>query len=155
MTAWLGVDPGSHRAAACILTEHRVTVRAFEMDSGDLAARLAQLNGELLDWLWEQPQASCIVVEKPTVRGKSNALTLAAFGVCVATAHAVMPCPLFDLPSNTWRARTPLGGNASKEAVMQWASGYGVEGEDESMAFGCAWAARVLFEDDRRARAAA
>jgi Holliday junction resolvasome RuvABC endonuclease subunit len=159
VTWYLGVDPGSHRAGACLLSEQDgVIPRAFPLARGDLAARLAQLDRDLTGWLTDALanglSATCTVVENPGVARTGSSLpVLAAYGVCLATAYALMPCPTFELLNSQWRARTPLGGGAKKPQIVEWAARHGVRGEDEAMAFGCAWAARELHRGARRAAA--
>lgn len=158
---YLGIDPGSHLTGVALLDDHdHLELHTLKLIAGDPAARLADLQQQLARPLNMPPGAvRCAVVEKPTVRGKSNALTLAAFGVCLAQTYAWCRCPTFELPSNTWRSHTPLGGNARKEQVVAWveqhfdlASG-SVQG-DAGQAAGCAWAARELARRHDRSAAA-
>lgn len=158
MTWFLGIDPGSHRAGACLLHANGDTIpKAFPLPKGDdLAARLARLDHDLTLWLNDAVErgisATCTVVENPGVaRTGSSIPVLASYGVCLATAYALMPCPTFELLNSQWRARTPLGGGAKKHAIVAWAGEHGVTGEDEAMAFGCAWAARELAMKARAA----
>ena len=87
-----------------------------------------------------------VAIERPTGRFPSPPLMMHAGVVAEALAHALGMAPWF-VPVATWRKEIGLGGNASKDAVVEWAQTLGWQGTvvDQAEALGVAVAASKMW----------
>lgn len=112
--------------------------------------------GQRLGWLDRQlriyavqcaarfPPAA-VWVEQPSGRFRNLALVYAT-GVVQAALFEALGCPVWTIPSATWKQRTVGAGNATKAQVAAWVAGRGagVDGQDEADAYAIAAAGRAM-----------
>lgn len=90
---------------------------------------------------------ACVWVEQPS--GTYNSLQLAyVAGVLQAALFETLACPVWTIPSGTWKKRSLGWGNATKEQVAQFVadSGYRFDGQDQADAICIALAGRAMFQ---------
>lgn len=89
---------------------------------------------------------ACVWVEQPSGRFPLPQLAYAV-GVTQAALFEVLACPVWTIPSGTWKRRTVGVGNASKPQVAAWVARLGVEvdSQDEADAVAIACAGRAML----------
>jgi Holliday junction resolvasome RuvABC endonuclease subunit len=144
------VDPAVSRLAFAFadLESEAIEVETLLVDS---EAR----EGQRLGWLDRQVRIyarqvaarrppACVWVEQPSGRYRNLPLTYAV-GVVQAALFEALACPVWTLPSSTWRHRTVGVGNATKPQVAAWvAERADVDGQDEADAYCIAAAGRAM-----------
>lgn len=85
-------------------------------------------------------------VEQPSGRFRNLGLTYAV-GVIQAALFEALACPVWTIPSSTWKRSTVGAGNATKEQVAAWviAQGADFNGQDEADAYCIAAAGRAML----------
>lgn len=91
------------------------------------------------------PPAECWV-EQPSGRFRSPQLAYAV-GVLQAALFETLACPVWTIPSSTWKLRTIGQGNATKPQVRAWVDRLGIEvrSQDEADAVAIACAGRAML----------
>jgi Holliday junction resolvasome RuvABC endonuclease subunit len=88
---------------------------------------------------------ACVWVEQPSGRFRNLTLVYAC-GVAQAALFETLGCPVWTIPSSTWKQRTVGSGNASKAEVMAWAERHAtIDGQDEADAVAIARAGRAML----------
>lgn len=90
---------------------------------------------------------ACVWIEQASGRFPSPQLTY-AIGVIQAALFETLRCPVWTIPSGTWKKRSVGVGNASKQQVAAWVEGLRIDAkdQDESDAIAIAYAGRRMFE---------
>lgn len=90
---------------------------------------------------------ACVWVEQPSGRFHSPQLSYAV-GVLQAALFEALACPVWTIPSSTWKRRTVGVGNATKPQVLAWVDRLGVaagsQDEADAVAIACAGRAMLL-----------
>lgn len=126
---------------------HALTLRT-DSESRD-GQRLGWLDRQLRiaarQWAAEFPPA-CVWVEQPSGRHQALQLTYAT-GVVQAALFETLACPVWTMPSSTWKQRTVGTGNASKAQVLAWVARLGTDvgNQDEADAIALAVAGRAML----------
>lgn len=88
---------------------------------------------------------ACVWVEQPSGKFIKPQLYYAV-GVIQAALFETLGCPVWTMPSGTWKKRTVGAGNASKAHVAAWvAERATVRDQDEADAYAIAAAGRAMF----------
>jgi Holliday junction resolvasome RuvABC endonuclease subunit len=88
---------------------------------------------------------ACVWVEQPSGASRNLQLTYAC-GVIQAALFEALACPVWTIPSGTWKKRTVGVGNATKAQVAAWvADRADVSSQDEADAYAIAAAGRAMF----------
>jgi Holliday junction resolvasome RuvABC endonuclease subunit len=147
-----GIDPAISRIAVAFapVDGGPVEVRTLLTDSASREGqRLGWLDRQLRiaarQWAAEYPPA-CAWVEQPSGRFRNLALVYAT-GVVQAALFETLACPVWTMPSSTWKQRTVGVGNATKPQVLAWVTRLGVDvaSQDEADAVAIACAGRAML----------
>jgi Holliday junction resolvasome RuvABC endonuclease subunit len=86
-------------------------------------------------------------VEQPSGAVSSPQLVYVA-GVTQAALFETLGCPVWTIPSGSWKKGSVGFGNASKPQVLAWCErmGYGFDGQDQADAIGVAFAGRRMVQ---------
>lgn len=89
---------------------------------------------------------ACVWVEQPSGRFIKPQLYYVV-GVLQAALFESLACPVWTVPSGTWKQRTVGRGNATKEQVAAWVRSqrHGFDSQDEADAIGIACAGRAML----------
>jgi Holliday junction resolvasome RuvABC endonuclease subunit len=147
-----GIDPAISRQAVAFapVDGGPVEVRTLLTDSeAREGQRLGWLDRQLRiaarQWAAEYPPA-CVWVEQPSGRFRNLGLVYAT-GVVQAALFETLACPVWTMPSSTWKRRTVGAGNATKPQVLAWVTRLGVDvaSQDEADAVAIAGAGRAML----------
>lgn len=113
--------------------------------------------GQRLGWLDRQVRIyarqaaarfppAVVWVEQPSGRFPSPQLSYAV-GVVQAALYESLACPVWTMPSSTWKKRTVGVGNATKQQVLAWVARLAVDAgsQDEADAVCIALAGRAML----------
>lgn len=152
MSWYVGVDAGSNHAGLAAIHETGIVRHTLIEPKGDLPCRLVLLRRgarHFLSSLAEDGAWAC-VIERPNTRHGGVTL-LAAYGVLMEAARSSLRCPVLDVASAAWKARSVGHGRATVGQVRARALELGYDGpsEDVCVAVCCADTARLLSEPVR------
>ncbi len=122
--------------------------RTVEREGARLGLLDRQLRIAARQWAGSYPPA-VVWVEQPSGRFPNLQLAYVA-GVVQAALFETLACPVWTIPSGTWKKRTVGVGNATKAQVRGWTDALGVEVNDQdeadAVAIACAGRAMLLQE---------
>ena len=146
-----GLDPSVSRMAFAF-----APLPTGSIDVATLLVGSDAREGQRLGWLdrqlriYARQQAeryppAAVWVEQPS--GKHRNLPLVyAVGAAQAALFETLRCPVWTIPSSTWKQRTVGAGNATKAQVAAWVAARGaeVDGQDQADAYASAAAGRAM-----------
>jgi Holliday junction resolvasome RuvABC endonuclease subunit len=148
-----GVDVAvSHLAFAfASLDDRRVHVESLITRTTEReGARLGLLDRQVRIYARQRAggrQPACVWVEQAS-GARVNPQLCYSVGVIQAALFEALACPVWTIPSGTWKKRALGWGNATKPQVAQYVtdSGYRFDGQDEADAICIAVAGRAMFQ---------
>lgn len=147
-----GIDPAISRLAVAFAdtdsdsVEVETLITATDAREGE---RLGLLDRQVRIWarqLADRYPPAVVWVEQPSGRFRAPQLVYAV-GVIQAAVYETLRCPVWTIPSSTWKARTVDRGNATKDQVRAWVDHLDVDvrDQDEADAVTIAVAGRAML----------
>jgi Holliday junction resolvasome RuvABC endonuclease subunit len=147
-----GIDPAISRVAfACAdleseTVEVETLLTATDAREGERLGLLDRQVRIFARQLAGRYRPAVIWIEQPSGRFRALQLTYAV-GVLQAALFETLACPVWTIPSSTWKQRTIGRGNATKEQVRTYIDrlGVNVRDQDEADAAAIALAGRAML----------
>lgn len=150
-----GIDPAVSRVAFAFaeIDSERVEVQTLvTANDATEGERLGLLDRQVRVFARQRAAdfpPAVVWIEQPSGQHRNLPLTYAV-GVTQAALFETLGCPVWTIPSGTWKLRSVGVGNATKQQVKAWAERVAVvDGQDEADAVGIAWAGRSMLASGR------